>query len=111
MLSFANPIAVYTEVSIVFIEVIISIMVFVEIIGTLAGIFTTIAVVPQIVKAFKTQKVDDVSPFYFIILLLGVGLWTFYGVLKMDWPIILTNGISFLLNTIMLLLYFKKRKR
>ncbi|MDT0293025.1 SemiSWEET family sugar transporter [Mesonia ostreae] len=45
-----------------------------EIIGMLAGIFTTIAVIPQIYKAIKTKKVDDISPFFFSILLVGVGL-------------------------------------
>ncbi|HBR55081.1 MAG TPA: hypothetical protein DEA82_13215 [Flavobacteriaceae bacterium] len=80
-----------------------------SIIGYLAGIFTTIAVIPQIYKAIKTNKVDDISPVFFSILLLGVGLWTVYGILKIDWPIILTNGISFILNAIMLGIYLKNK--
>lgn len=75
-----------------------------QLIGILAGIFTTIAVLPQIYKAIKTKKVDDVSPWMFVILCLGVGLWTIYGFLKNDYPIIITNGISFILNSIMLYL-------
>jgi len=73
-----------------------------KLIGILAGIFTTLAVLPQIIKALRTKKVKDVSPLMFVILCLGVGLWTVYGILKCDWPIIITNGISFLLNAIML---------
>jgi len=73
-----------------------------EIIGILAGIFTTIGVLPQIIKAIKTKKVADVSPYMFIILCAGVGLWTVYGIMKIDWPIIITNGISFILNGTML---------
>ena len=46
----------------------------VSIIGYAAGVFTTIAVIPQIYKAIKTGKTDDISPGFFIILLLGVGL-------------------------------------
>ena len=46
-----------------------------EILGLVAGICTTIAVIPQIKKAWKTKKVDDVSPGMFMILLLGVSLW------------------------------------
>lgn len=75
-----------------------------EIIGLLAGVFTTIAVLPQIIKAVRTKKAGDVSPLMYITLCLGVGLWTYYGVLKSDLPIILTNGISFILNSIMLFL-------
>ena len=80
-----------------------------SIIGYLAGIFTTIAVIPQIYKALTTNKVDDISPVFFSILLLGVGLWTVYGILKIDWPIILTNGISFILNALMLSIYLKNK--
>ena len=80
-----------------------------EIIGTLAGIFTTVAVIPQIYKALKTDKVQDISPVFFSILLIGVGLWAVYGILKDDWPIIITNGISFVLNSTMLIIYFKNK--
>ena len=82
----------------------------VEIIGTLAGIFTTIAAIPQILKAWKSKEVDDVSPLMFCILILGVFLWTVYGVIKMDYPIILTNGISVILNVTMFSLILKYRK-
>lgn len=81
-----------------------------EIIGTLAGVFTTLGVLPQIIKAVKTKKVKDVSPLMFIVLCVGVGLWTVYGILKMDWPIILTNGLSFLLNGLMLIIIFTQKK-
>ena len=73
-----------------------------EIIGIAAGVFTTVGVLPQIVKALKTKKVNDVSPFMFIILCIGVGLWTVYGIMKNDWPIIITNSISLALNGFML---------
>jgi len=81
----------------------------IEIIGFLAGLFTTIAIVPQIVKAYKTKKVAHLSPIFFSVLLLGVFLWTVYGFLKKDYPIIITNSISFLLNSYMLFLYFKNK--
>ena len=83
---------------------------FEEIIGTLAGVFTTLGVLPQIIKAVRTKKVSDVSPLMFIVLCIGVGLWTVYGILKMDWPIIVTNGISFLLNACMLLIIITQKK-
>jgi len=82
-----------------------------EIIGTLAGIFTTIAAVPQIFRAWKTKKVDDVSPKMFLVLTIGVSLWTVYGIMKQDAPIIITNGISTLLNITMLFLILKFKKK
>ncbi|WP_179008551.1 SemiSWEET family sugar transporter [Winogradskyella forsetii] len=80
------------------------------IIGTAAGVFTTIAVLPQIYKAITTKKVKDVSPYMFVILCVGVGLWTVYGILKNDWPIIITNGISFVFNSIMLYIVFTQNE-
>lgn len=82
----------------------------VEVIGFIAGIFTTIAVLPQLIKSWQTKKVSNVSPVMFAILMIGVGLWVVYGVLKSDLPIILTNGTSFLLNTLMLILMLRYKK-
>jgi MtN3 and saliva related transmembrane protein len=82
-----------------------------ELIGYLAGIFTTIAVVPQIAKAWKTKKVDDISLIMVGILICGLALWTLYGLLNKAWPIIVTNGISLTLNIfLMFLVIFEKRK-
>ena len=82
-----------------------------EIIGTLAGIFTTIAVLPQIIKAIQSGMVKDVSAWTYVIISLGVSLWTIYGFLKMDWPIIITNGISVILNSIMLYIIFNPKNK
>ncbi len=82
-----------------------------QVIGFLAGILTTVAVIPQLIKSFKTKKVMDVSPFMFAILLGGVGLWVVYGFLKNDYPIIITNGISFLLNFSMLFIMIRYRDK
>lgn len=81
-----------------------------NIIGGLAGILTTIAIIPQILKAVKTKQVDDISPRFLSILIIGLGLWVVYGILITDWPIILTNGVSLILNGFMLLLYYSSKK-
>jgi len=83
----------------------------IDLIGILAGVFTTIAVIPQIYKAIQTKKTTDISPIFFSILITGVALWTIYGVLKKDYPIIVTNGISVILNSIMLIIYLKNKNR
>lgn len=82
----------------------------VEILGFVAGFFTTLGALPQLVKAIKTKNVGDVSLWMFVTILTGVVLWTIYGVFKMDWPIIITNGISSLLNLCMIFFYFKYKE-
>lgn len=78
-----------------------------NIIGIVAGICTTAAVIPQIWKAWKTKKVKDVSPGMFIVLLVGLLLWVVYGVLQNDVPIMATNGVALALNGLMLFLMIR----
>lgn len=81
-------------------------------IGIAAGICTAISLLPQLIKIIREKKADNISWFMLFILLTGLGLWVWYGILKKDYPIILTNSFSFLVNT--LVIYFtgryKKRK-
>lgn len=86
-------------------------MTFTDLIGILAGICTTIAVIPQIIRAWKTKKVKDVSPWMFGVLMLGVFLWVVYGVLQQDWPIIATNGVSLGLNSFMFYLMLRYKDK
>lgn len=80
------------------------------VLGIVAGICTTAAVVPQLIKAWRTKKVKDVSPGMFFVLVTGLALWIVYGVIKKDLPIIATNGTALFLNSIMLYLLFKYDK-
>jgi MtN3 and saliva related transmembrane protein len=75
-----------------------------NIVGISAGIFTAVSLLPQIVKIIKEKKARDISLFYLVVLFLGLVLWTYYGVLKKDVPIIATNAFSLLLNITMIVL-------
>ena len=76
-----------------------------EMVGILAGVLTSTAMIPQLIKTIKEQNAENISPFMVIILILGTGTWSYYGVLKDDLPIIITNGFSCLVNSVML--FFK----
>lgn len=73
----------------------------IAIMGYLAGTCTTLAVVPQIYKAWKTGEAENVSLKMYLVLLAGLGLWFFYGKGINDLPIMIFNGIAFLLNLFM----------
>ncbi|MNK49261.1 MtN3/saliva family protein [compost metagenome] len=83
---------------------------FVEIIGLFAGTCVTFATIPQILKVWRTKKVKEISLKMFGILTFGIAVWIVYGILKKDFPIILTNSISFILNLIMVyfIIYYEK---
>lgn len=74
------------------------------IVGVAAGCLTAIASTPQIIKTLKTKDVSNVSPFMFLILAAGNGLWCWYGIMLEDWPIILTNAFSLAMDIFMLIL-------
>jgi MtN3 and saliva related transmembrane protein len=82
----------------------------IQVIGIIAGSLTAFSLIPQLVKILKEKKADDVSPMMLIILMAGLGLWTTYGILKEDWPLIITNSFSFLLNAVVLVMRFKYAK-
>ena len=86
---------------------------FTEIVGVAAGVCTAVSLLPQIIKIVKEKKAQDISLFYLLVLLGGLGLWTYYGFLKKDLPIIATNIFSMVLNIAMIaldLIYKPKKK-
>ncbi|TDH26197.1 hypothetical protein EXU57_11955 [Segetibacter sp. 3557_3] len=78
-------------------------------IGIIAGILTASSLLPQVIKIIREKKAEDVSIMMLIILMLGVALWIYYGILREDLPIIVTNAFSLLLNitTVVLRLKYK----
>ena len=74
-------------------------------IGILAGILTTIAFLPQVIKTWRTRSTGDLSLSMFIALFCGVTLWFIYGFLTQDYPVMIANALTLLLSAT--LLYFK----
>lgn len=73
-------------------------------IGILAGLCTTSASIPQVMKALKTRHTRDISFLMYLILCTGILLWFIYGVLLRNPPLIIANGISLLLTGTVLVL-------
>ena len=63
-------------------------------IGFVAGALTTLAYLPQVMKAWKSKSTRDISSGMFIILSAGLVLWTIYGFLIGSPPVIIANIIS-----------------
>ena len=82
-----------------------------QIVGLTAGIFTSISLLPQLIKLLKHKKAEDISLFYLIILFVGLGLWIWYGILRDDIPILVTNGFSLVINGIVIFLGVKYKRR
>jgi len=84
---------------------------YIQWVGIVAGIFTALSLMPQLIKTFKTKKVEEISALMLITLMCGVGLWIYYGILRNDLPIIITNAFSFTLNVLLIILRWKYSKK
>lgn len=72
-------------------------------VGLFGGLLTTIAFFPQVTKTWKTRSARDISLGMLVLLTTGVSIWTIYGFLIHSLPLILTNIITFILSSIILM--------
>ncbi len=79
-------------------------MSWVTILGLAAAVCTTTALLPQVLKSWKTKKTEDISLIMYIILITGTLLWLIYGVLIKNIPILAANsvGVIFISSVIIL---------
>jgi MtN3 and saliva related transmembrane protein len=80
-------------------------------IGILASTGTGISLLPQFFKILKDKKSESVSVVWILILLFGLCLWVWYGILKEDLIIIISNAFSAGVNFGICILMFIYRKR
>ncbi|MEO6453680.1 MAG: SemiSWEET transporter [Ginsengibacter sp.] len=83
---------------------------YIQLVGTIAGIFTALSLMPQLIKTFKKKEAEEISLGMLLTLMCGIGLWIYYGILRNDFPIIITNSFSFLLNMLLVVLRWKYKK-
>ena len=75
------------------------------ILGLLAATLTTISFVPQVIRTWKLKKTDEISLGMYLLFCSGVLLWFIYGWMIKDTPVMLANGLTLILASI--ILFFK----
>lgn len=79
-------------------------------IGILAALFTTVANIPQTYVIIREKSTEHISAVTYFILLTGTLLWMCYGIMKKDWPLILTNAFTSLTSVMIIILNFSSKK-
>jgi len=74
------------------------------ILGLLAGGITSAGFIPQLVRGFRTKKLDDVSYYMPLVLIIGMSLWLFYGMMRRDLSIVVANVVGVSCNAILLIM-------
>lgn len=80
-------------------------MSFIEIIGYIGAFLSSVTFIPQVIHAWKTKSVGDLSMWMIIILLGNVSTWLTYGIYLGLMPVIVANSI--ILTLALIMLYFK----
>ncbi len=85
-------------------------MSFQSIIGIIASVFTACSLLPQLVKLLKEKKAENVSMGMLLVLFVGLAFWVYYGVLKSDLIIIISNAFSLVVNVTVMIVSLKYKK-
>ena len=80
------------------------------VIGILAGILILSGWVPQIVKGYKTKRLNDVSSYLMVLIFAGAVLWLIYGMALGDVYIMGVNLAAMVLTMIVLSMKLKYEK-
>ena len=73
-----------------------------ELIGSLAAFLTTASFLPQAAKVLRTRETKAISLVMYSMFTAGVTLWGIYGVMTVQWSIIIANAITVVLASIIL---------
>ena len=83
----------------------------VNIIGYAGAVVGAPLMLPQVLKSWKTKKVDDVSGFMIFAYVLNCTLWLAYNYLINATPAVITNAIALVISIILLILKIKYSKK
>lgn len=75
-----------------------------EMVGILAAVLISIGYIPQIIKGFRTKKLDDLSLQFLLIIGAGIFLWLLYGLHIQDRILIGANMVGLSENVIIILM-------
>lgn len=75
---------------------------YIDVIGIIAGFLIVCSFVPQLVIIIKRRSAKDISIIMYIVLLVAQILWMVYGILKIDFQVIITNAVTSLLTILII---------
>ena len=82
-----------------------------SILAIAAGILILSGWVPQIIRGYRTKRLDDISKYLMTFVAIGAVLWTWYGFEKDDIFIIGVNVAAIILTMVVLAMKFRYEKR
>ncbi len=78
-----------------------------EVIGFIAGILVAVALLPQVVKSWKTKSTQDISLSWSVTSLAGQVMWIIYGIMIGSYSLVIMSSITLVMA--ISVLYLKLR--
>ena len=75
---------------------------YIDIIGLIAALCTSISFLPQAVKTIRTRDTSAISLSMYCVFTGGTLLWLVYGIMIISYPVIVANTITIILASIIL---------
>jgi MtN3 and saliva related transmembrane protein len=69
----------------------------ITLIGSIAAVCTTAAFVPQVIRVWRLKRAEEISLSTFLVLSIGSLVWLTYGLLISSIPVVVANGVTFVL--------------
>lgn len=74
----------------------------VKTIGFAAAALSTLSFLPQVIRSLRTRRMEDINLLFLVMLIAGLLLWTVYGFMLGELPLIAANVITLALNLVLL---------
>ena len=80
---------------------------FIFLVGITAAILTTAAFIPQVIKAHRSKRTQDLSLLTYLLFSIGITLWIIYGLSLHSIPVIAANSVTLILSLYLIFLKLK----
>ena len=83
----------------------------IEYVGLFGAFLSAITFIPQVLQAWKTKSVADLSIWMLLIVFTSVIVWLVYGFYLMLLPVIIANSIILVLAIVLLIFKYTFRRK
>lgn len=73
-------------------------------VGYVAALMTTLVFLPQAIHTIRTRETQGLSLGMYAVFTLGTGFWMVYGWFIGSWPVMVSNAVTCVLASIILVL-------
>ena len=79
-------------------------MTYVTVLGYLAALASMASFLPQAWKVIQSRKTGDISAGMYFLTVAAFALWLTFGIAQRQWPLVISNGVCFVLSAFILLM-------